>query len=114
VEKGSSSDSQAASKGLRRGFEASKQNQDQSTETGAEKSSAADAARSRPSGEHPENNYSVIEKLAHLSIDVLGTSSYSDLLDDTKQRCAEHHIASTPELVSAAVQSAVHQRGARV
>jgi hypothetical protein len=97
------------------GFEASKQNQDQdqSTGSGSDKSSAAVAARSRPSGERPEDNYSVIEKLAHTAIDILGLSDVGDLYEDTKRRCAEAHVAYNGVVVTKAVDSAVHQRSLR-
>jgi hypothetical protein len=97
------------------GFEASKQNQDQdqNTGSGSEKSSAAHAARSRLSGETPDENYSVIEKLAHTAIQVLGVSNVDDLDEDIKRRCAQAHIAYNSAVVTAARKSAVHQRGLR-
>jgi hypothetical protein len=63
--------------------------------------------------ESPKDNYAVIEKLAHLSIDVLGLSSQGDLVEDTKRRCAEAHIAYDSIVVTKAVDSAIHQRGHR-
>lgn len=83
------------------------------TEQKGSTSSAAEPALAEPSAERPDENFSVIEKLAHTSIDVLGVSDIGDLVEDTKRRCAEAHIAYSGAVVTKAVDSAVHQRGLR-
>jgi hypothetical protein len=83
------------------------------TEGNRTTSSAADAALPPPPAERPEDNYGVIEKLAHTSIDILGVSDLGDLVEDTKRRCADARIAYSGAVVTRAVDSAVHQRGLR-
>lgn len=75
------------------------------------KSSALRAPRSQPV-EHPDDNLGVITKLAHVAIDVLGTSSHGDLVEDVKARCAEAHIDYRSDVVQTAVDSALAQRRA--
>jgi Fe2+ or Zn2+ uptake regulation protein len=60
--------------------------------------------------DRPADNVSVITKLAHQSIDVLGVGDRSDLRGDLKDRCAALHIAYDSEVIDKAIESAVWQR----
>lgn len=73
--------------------------------------SSGAAPLSRPPVDNADDNYAVIEKLAHLSIDVIGYSNLGDLTEDVKRRCAEERIAYASSVVRRAIDSAVVQRG---
>lgn len=59
-------------------------------------------------------NVAVITKLAHDVFDRLGeTATISDLSDGLKYRCGQFRVAFTPDAVTKALESALHQRTRR-
>lgn len=74
------------------------------------KSSGADAPRqAHRTADDPTNNVSVITKLAHEAITVVGPTS-PDLSETVKGLCALHDIAYNSGVVTQAIQSALVQR----
>lgn len=107
VSKGHPSPSEGASKPLPSQYQDQDQKQDQVPEIRKQEK----AGRSATDLDHEPVNVNVLTRLAHDAIDDLGaTASYADLADLLKTLARRHKVAMTPDAVTAALESALHQR----
>lgn len=72
------------------------------------KERAAASPRPRPV-ENPKENVRVITKIVHATLDE-GWTTFTDIKEDVKLRCAHAHIAYDADVVGKAIESALAQR----
>lgn len=117
VRVGMPSTSEGASKGLSSQVSGTS-NQDQGSGSGTRSQDQEKAGRSATHRPQPvENdavNVSVVTRLAHDVIaDEGADASFADLADALKSRCAQLRVSLTPDAVTKAIESALHQRSRR-